>query len=142
MPAEPPVLLIVDDSDNDVFLATRALRSVRADLDVRQAAHGADALSYLRRQGAHADAPLPDLILLDLNMPVMRGEQFLTELRSDEQLRHLVVIVMSTAEDPTTIRDAYTLGANGYLVKPMGYFELKEQMGRTLSFWFSSAALP
>ena len=113
-------ILVVDDDYADRFMLRRAF--VRAGLggSIAEAEDGEDALDYLRRQGRHADARTPDLVLLDVNMPRMSGAEFLQEVRADPALAHLMIIVLSTSDYEKSIQDMYALGANAYLVKPSG----------------------
>ena len=103
---------------------------------------GVEALGYLRRQGAYATAPRPDLILLDLNLPRMNGRQVLVEVKSDPDLRNIPVVVLTSSSDEENVVKSYDLHANCYIVKPVGFDGLIEVVKSLDQFWLSVVCLP
>ncbi|AFZ69610.1 response regulator [Deinococcus peraridilitoris] len=135
-------VLLVEDSLADVVLMQEAVQESMPHTRLSVAGHGVDALRFLRREASFEDAPRPDLILLDLNMPLKGGLEVLSDLRDDPELRSIPVLVLSTSDRREDVERAYDLGANTYLVKPRdlpGFFALMQQMN---DYWFRSARLP
>ncbi len=118
-----------------------ALESIGAPRNVYVANDGEEAVAFLRRTGAYEDAPRPDVILLDLNMPRMDGRQVLA--RSDDpELRSIPIVVLTTSQAPTDILSSYSLHANAYVTKPMNLDGLTEVVRRIDHFYAKIAALP
>jgi len=113
-----PEVLLVDDNPADAALAREALEQSPYPCRVRETVNGDEALALLRRQGRFADSALPDVVILDLNLPKRSGEVVLSELRSDPSLRQIPVVVFSTSRSNRDIVRCYQLGANCYLSKP------------------------
>lgn len=135
-------ILLIDDDPVDVRLTTEQLANSKLRNRVAWAKDGVDALAYLRREGDYADAPRPDLILLDLNMPRMDGHHFLTEIKNDPDLSPIPIVVVTTSDEDADIIESYRLHANAYVTKPIGL----EQMGKVVraieGFWFEVVQLP
>ena len=110
--------------------------------DLHVASDGVEALAFLRREGKYADAPRPDLILLDLNMPRMDGRTFLVEMRADEKLKSIPVVVLTTSQTDEDIFKSYQLGANCYVTKPVGLDEFTKVVNAIEEFWFTIVRLP
>lgn len=138
----PAELLLVEDNYGDVVLAREAFRNAKISNNVVVASDGEKAMSLLRREGEHADRPLPDLILLDLNLPRMDGREVLQAIKSDPELRRIPVIVLTSSSADIDIHRSYDLNANGYIVKPVDFDQLKEIVSRLEAFWFSIVSLP
>jgi two-component system response regulator len=117
-------VLLVDDDEGDLLMIREALDSGTREHDIHIAHDGEEALEFLRRKGRFADAPRPDLVLLDLNMPRMDGRQVLTLVKADEDLRRIPVVVLTTSRAPADINDSYGLHANAYVTKPMSLDDL------------------
>lgn len=135
-------ILLVEDSPSDAHLAQRAFAESRYASHVSHARDGVEAMEMLRREGPHANFRRPDLILLDLNMPRKDGRQVLIELKQDEQLRRIPVVVLTTSADDQDVAEAYRLGSNSYIVKPVdlkAFFQLVEH---TEQYWFDTCRLP
>jgi CheY-like chemotaxis protein len=138
-------VLLVEDNARDVRLTQRAF--VRAGLshDLRVVRDGDEALAYLQREGAYDDptnAPRPDVILLDLNLPRISGHDMLRRLKQDPRFKQVPIIVLTTSGRPDDVRLAYEAGANAYLLKPVEFArftEIMEQLGR---FWLEIVELP
>lgn len=119
MAAAPIEILIVDDNPGDVLLTKEALRDARIPNEVHVPADGAEALAFLKREGVHADAPIPDLVFLDLGMPRVDGFKVMAEMKADSELRRIPVIVMSSSDAESDLARAYDAQIAAYLVKPI-----------------------
>ncbi len=129
-------VLIAEDNEDHLFLARVALRGLAGvEVEVIAARDGQEALDYLHGVGPHDGRELPDLILLDLSMPRRNGLSVLEELKSDESLRMLPVVVMTSSERPEDVNAAYRLGANSYVTKSKG-------LDAVAQYWTSTSALP
>jgi len=135
-------VLIVDDDLGDVALMENAFaeHSIRSRL--HHAADGAEALAFLRRQEPYQDAPRPDLILLDLNMPRVDGRQVLTEIKADDDLRTIPTIVLTTSSSLSDISASYTAHANAFVTKPINLDEFDRIVIEIRNFYGHTAALP
>ena len=135
-------ILLVEDSPSDAHLAQRALAESSFRSNVSHARDGVEAMEMLRQEGAHADCPRPDLILLDLNMPRKDGRQVLTELKQHAELSRIPVIGLRTSADDQDIADAYRLGSNSYIVKPVDVKAFFDVVEHTQQYWFATCRLP
>ena len=135
-------ILLVDDNEADVRLATEALKAAKVANSIHVVHDGVEALEYLRRQGAYATAPRPDLILLDLNMPRKNGREVLVELKSDPDLRNIPVVVLTSSSDEADVVKSYDLHANCYIVKPVSFDGLIKVVKSLDEFWLSVVCLP
>ncbi len=115
----PVELLLVEDNPGDVRLTQEALKEGTLAVNLSVARDGVEALDFLRHREPFADAPLPDLILLDLTLPRKNGREVLSEIKSDPLLRRIPVLVMTTSRADQDIQKAYSLNANCYITKPM-----------------------
>jgi CheY-like chemotaxis protein len=130
-------LLLVEDSTADAILIREALRRVDVEHDIEIATDGVEALARLRSGG-----PRPDLVLLDLNLPRMDGRAVLAEIKSDEDLRTIPVIVLTTSGAPSDVAFAYAHHANSFVRKPLGLDRLVEAAQAIRDFWLRTATLP
>lgn len=135
-------VLLVEDSADDVELARVACAEISAGVNLHTVGNGRECLAYLRHEGLYATAPSPDIILLDLNMPVMNGYEVLRELEADPALRHHVVIVLTTSSAEQDVLRSSQLKCNAYLVKPTRYAEFVEVLRATFHYWTGVARLP
>lgn len=135
-------VLLVEDSPGDVRLTREALRDANVDIQLHVASDGVEALSFLRRDGDHALAPRPDLILLDLNLPRMDGREVLAWIKADPGLMTIPTIILTTSEAETDILKSYQLQANSYLSKPVRLDEFESLMKSINDFWLTKAKLP
>jgi CheY-like chemotaxis protein len=142
--AETLRLFIADDNPADVRLLMAAIRATShsADLATAVVADGEEALLYIRRQRQYAACPLPDLALLDINMPRVDGFGVLSEIKNDPALRCIVVIMLSGSHNPADVRRAYEGGASAYLTKPESFDGYLEMVSAIAAFWYRSAVLP
>lgn len=138
----PHQILLIEDSPSDAHLAQRALAESRFSSSVQHAKDGVEAMAILRREGPFAASPRPDLIFLDLNLPRKDGRQVLGELRADKNLGGIPVIVLSTSADAGDIADAYRLGGNSYIVKPVDVREFFAVVETAQTYWFETCRLP
>jgi len=139
---KPIEILLVEDSPDDATLTMEALRDGKVTNRVSWVEDGVEALAFLRREGANALAPRPDLILLDLNLPKKSGHEVLAEIKSDPELMRIPVVIMTMSDDERDILKAYNLRANCYITKPV---DLEQFIGVVRSiedFWFTVVKLP
>jgi two-component system, chemotaxis family, response regulator Rcp1 len=133
----PVVILLVEDSPGDVRLIREAFRSADATPNLHVAADGVEAMTFLRRQGEHGDAPRPDLILLDLNLPRMDGREVLALIKQDQDLKTIPIIILTTSEAETDIKRTYELQASCYLTKPSHLEEFERLIATLSDFWLT-----
>jgi len=135
-------ILLVEDSPGDVRLTKEAFHEVDPSIQVHVANDGIEAMEFLRREGAHLNAPRPDFILLDLNMPKMDGREVLSRLKADPSLKTLPTFILSTSKEGRDVVKSYELQANCYLCKPVG-LEAFEKLVRSVNdFWLATVELP
>jgi two-component system, chemotaxis family, response regulator Rcp1 len=135
-------VLLVEDSPGDVRLTREAFREADGALRLHVAVDGVEAISFLRREGVHAAAPRPDLILLDLNLPRMDGRQVLGEIKQDDNLTTIPTVILTTSDAEEDIETVYQLQANCYLIKPVE-FDAFEGLVKSISdFWLTRVSLP
>lgn len=135
-------ILLVEDNAGDARLAREALREARVPNALTWIADGAEALAYLRGEGRHSGARRPDLILLDLNIPRKDGRQVLTEIKSDDRLRRIPVVVLTTSQAEEDVQNAYRLSANCYIAKPVDLDEFMKVVRVIEEFWLTTVRLP
>jgi two-component system, response regulator len=138
----PMTILLVDDDPDDRYLTKEAFNDSPLVYNVHEAVDGEDGLAFLRREGEHADAPRPDLILLDLNMPRMDGRETLAAIKGDPDLRSIPVVVLTTSKAEQDIVKSYELGANSFIMKPVGFESFTEAMRDLSHYWFQTVDLP
>jgi CheY-like chemotaxis protein len=133
-------ILLVEDNRMDVELTLDAFRERHLDNSIHVAANGQEAMDYLLGAGPYADRdtyPLPDLILLDLKMPVMDGYEVLRRIKATPLLKRLPVIVLSSSKEEGDLAMTYDTGANSYLVKPLSFDGFLDVIGRVENYWLS-----
>jgi chemotaxis family two-component system response regulator Rcp1 len=135
-------VLLVEDNEADVRLTREALRESGELVRLSTVSDGEQALAYLRREEGFTDVPRPDLVLLDLNLPRKNGLEVLRELRSDADLACVPVIMLTTSSARRDIVDAYSAGANCFVVKPLELDEFMDLISAIRSFWLGVAQLP
>jgi CheY-like chemotaxis protein len=139
-------ILLADDDEDDRELIRDALPDSDLAQDMKCAVDGQDLLDYLRHQGRWAesgvDAPRPAIILLDLNMPKMDGREALAEIKRDDSLRRIPVVVLTTSKDEIDVFSTYDLGVSSYITKPATFAELTEIMRAWTRYWFEVVELP
>lgn len=138
-------VLLVEDNPRDVRLTQRAFTQAGLPHDLRIVRDGDEALAYLRREGAYGDpseAPRPDVILLDLNLPRMGGDELLRHLKQDPRFKQIPIIVLTTSGRSDDVRQAYEDGANAYLLKPVEFSRFTEVIEQLGKFWLHTVELP
>jgi chemotaxis family two-component system response regulator Rcp1 len=138
----PLEVLLVEDSPGDVRLTKEAFEAANVAVHLNVATDGVEAMAFLRREGIHANAPRPDLTLLDLNMPRMDGRQVLAEIKKDEKLKTLPIVILTTSDSEGDIVKSYQLHANCYLCKPVQLTEFEGLVKSINDFWLTRAKLP
>jgi CheY-like chemotaxis protein len=136
------VVLLVEDEPADVHLTRLAFKEGRLLVDVHDVSDGVEALAFLQREGAYQDAPRPDLILLDLNMPRMDGKTFLQRFKTLEGLRRIPVVILTTSEAESDIVDSYDLGAAGFIVKPVDIDQFIASIQSLEEYWLTLVRRP
>lgn len=135
-------ILLVEDNPADVQLTIEALKDAKVQNHLSVAEDGVQAMEFLRREGKFADAPRPDLILLDLNMPRKNGREVLNEIKLDENLKTIPVVVLTTSEAEQDIIKSYRLNANCYVTKPVDFFQFMKVIKAIEDFWLCIVQLP
>jgi CheY-like chemotaxis protein len=135
-------ILVVDDDDADALMISEALASSERDTTVRRVVDGQEALDYLRREGKFPDAHRPDLILLDLNMPRMDGRETLAAIKTDDALKAIPVVILTTSGATPDIRASYQRRANAYVTKPFGLDDFEDTVRQIDRFYREVAVLP
>ncbi len=138
----PVRILVVDDDPGDVLMIEEALADSDVDKVIDVVGDGQEAMEFLRRTGRHTEALRPDVILLDLNMPRMDGRQVLGEVKGDEDLRTIPIVVLTTSNADTDIVGSYTLQANAYVTKPIDLDDFNDVVRRIDEFFGRVVVLP
>jgi len=138
----PPVeILLVEDNPGDHRLTQEALREGKVYNNLHWVQDGVEALDFLKRRGKHADAPRPDIILLDLNLPKMDGREVLSEIKGDEELRTIPVVVLTTSKAEEDVLRSYDLHANCYVTKPVDLDKFIVVVQSIDRFWLTVVTL-
>ncbi|MCU0916999.1 MAG: response regulator [Planctomycetes bacterium] len=135
-------ILIVEDSPSDAQLTVEALQAAKVANRLSHVEDGVEALRFLRREGPYADAPRPDLILLDLNLPRKDGREVLEELKRDSSLKVIPVVVLTTSRSEQDVLRSYQLHANCYITKPVDFTQFLEVVKTIEHFWLTVVTLP
>jgi two-component system, chemotaxis family, response regulator Rcp1 len=138
----PIDVLLVEDSPGDVRLTREAFREANRAIHLHVAADGVEAMAFLKREGINANAPRPDLILLDLNLPRMDGREVLAEIKGDPNLKTIPTIILTTSDSEADIVRSYQLQANCYLSKPVQLDAFENLVKSINDFWLTAARLP
>lgn len=137
-----PEVLLVEDNEDDVVLTRLAFQRLAWPPRVHHVANGLECLKFLRREPPWTEAPWPDLVLLDLNMPGMSGRATLAAIVADEALRHVPVVVLTTSSREEDVAQMYRLRCSGYVVKPVDLARFFDVIQMVCDYWFSAAILP
>jgi chemotaxis family two-component system response regulator Rcp1 len=138
----PVEILLVEDNAGDVRLAREGLRECKLLNNLSVAEDGVRALSFLRREGVYANAPRPDLIMLDLNLPRKDGREVLKEIKEDDALKSIPVVILTTSKAEEDIVTSYSLHANSYVTKPLAIEQFINVVQAIENFWFTIVKLP
>jgi two-component system response regulator len=142
MPRAPFEILLVEDNPSDVELVQEALAVWKSPTHLSTVDDGEKALDFLHRQAAYAGAPVPELILLDLNLPKKDGLEVLRVIKADNRLSMIPVVVLTTSDREHDVKKAYSMHANCYLTKPLEIDEFIEKVRSIEEFWLNQARLP
>jgi two-component system, chemotaxis family, response regulator Rcp1 len=138
----PVEIFLVEDNPGDVDLTRETLLDSKLLNNMSVVNNGVEAMAYLRREGKYADASRPDLILLDLNLPKKDGREVLAEIKADERLRRIPVVVLTTSCAEKDILETYDLHANCYITKPVNLDQFSAVVKAIEEFWFTIVRLP
>lgn len=138
----PIEVLLVEDSPGDVRLTREAFQEANIAINLNVATDGVEAMEFLRREGDRADAPRPDLILLDLNLPKMDGREVLALIKKDTDLKSIPTVILTTSEAEEDIAKSYNLQANCYLSKPVQLESFESLVSSINDFWLNKVKLP
>ena len=138
----PIEILLVEDNPGDVRLTIEALRDSKVRNNLHVAVDGVDALAFLRHEGRYAEAPRPDLILLDLNLPKKDGREVLAEIKADAILRTIPVVILTTSRAEQDVLRSYELQANCYITKPVDLDQFITVVKSIEDFWLTIVTLP
>ncbi|MDZ4202229.1 MAG: response regulator [Gallionella sp.] len=140
--SQPFDLLLLEDEPADANLVRSALKENHVLCNLHHVLDGVEGLEFLRRQGRYAEVPVPDLILLDLNMPRMNGREFLEAVKADEELKMIPVVVLTTSDVERDVVASYKLGAAGYITKPVDMDQFIAAIRQLDNYWFTLTRLP
>jgi two-component system, chemotaxis family, response regulator Rcp1 len=135
-------ILLVEDSPGDVRLTREALKDAKMHINLHVASDGVEAMAFLNREGEHADAPRPDLILLDLNLPRKDGREVLGEIKNNPLLKSIPVVILTTSASDEDVLRSYRLHANCYITKPVDLDGFLKVIRSIDNFWLSIVKLP
>ena len=138
-------ILIADDDADDQMLIIDALKESRLKNNVQCVENGEELMDYLRNKGKYSDQkkyPTPGIILLDLNMPKKDGREALKEIRADEKLKRIPIIILTTSKAEEDVLKTYNLGANSFITKPVTFIAMVEVMNKLKNYWFEIVELP
>jgi CheY-like chemotaxis protein len=140
-----PSLLVVEDSNEDFEALQRLLGRSSLTIPIQRCVNGDQALAFLYRTGAYADrqrSPRPNLIMLDLNLPGTDGREVLRRIKQDETLKKIPVVIFTTSNNPQDVEACYQFGVNSYIVKPINFSKLKQNIQTIVDYWFEVTTLP
>jgi len=138
----PAEILLVEDSLADIRLFTEALKQCSIPYHLTAIDNGQEALAFLRREGSVGEAPKPDLVVLDLNLPGLNGRQVLTAIRADSALQHLPVVILTSSTAPQDVHELYRICANCFVTKPLDIDQFFFVVRTTIEFWLGVATIP
>lgn len=136
------IVFLVEDNKADIRLIEEALKNSSIDYQLVTVRNGVDAMAYLRQEEPYADAPRPNLIILDLNLPKKDGREVLVEIKSDNNLKRIPVIVLTTSRNEDDVQQSYDLNANCFITKSRNLSQLFTIVKRIEEFWLATVTLP
>jgi len=140
--SRPAEVLLAEDNDNDVELTRLGFKRAKLLVNLHRVKDGGECLAFLRKQGEYVNAPTPDLILLDLNMPKVGGREVLAAMQEDEQLKVLPVVVLTTSEQEEEVLKTYQMGCSSFIVKPIDFEQFLRVVRAIGEYWFTVVVLP
>ncbi|MCU7495015.1 MAG: response regulator [Ignavibacteria bacterium] len=139
---ETKFILLVEDNPGDIFLTQQAFRESKTTNIIQVVKNGVECMEFLRKEGRFAGVQMPDMILLDLNLPKKNGREVLAEVKHDDKLKFIPVIVLTSSQNESDIISSYQLNANCYITKPVDYDEFIRIIKSIENFWFTTVRLP
>lgn len=140
--SRPAEILLAEDNDYDVILTREGFKRAKLMVNLHHVENGEECMRFLRREGEYADAPTPDIILLDLNMPVMDGREVLSEIVNDDKLRHLPIVILTTSSEDRDVLNMYKLRCSSYITKPVNFEQFVDVVRSFSNYWFTVVVLP
>ena len=140
--SRPAEILLAEDNENDVELTRQGFKRCRLLLNLHHVKDGEECMAFLRKQGKYSNAPTPDLILLDLNMPRMDGREVLAEIVADETLNAIPVVVLTTSAQDEEIVKMYKMRCSSYIIKPVDFAQFLHVIRSIAEYWFTVVVLP
>ncbi|HCK32625.1 MAG: hypothetical protein CMH32_04510 [Micavibrio sp.] len=141
-PSKAVNILLIEDNEGDIFLTRKAFEKASFSYEIHIARDGEEALDFVFQRGNFAVKPRPDIIFLDMNMPKKDGKDVLKEIKEDESLRRIPVIILTSSKAEQDVLRAYDLHANSYMVKPLDLGKFQETVQAVENFWFKTVVLP
>ncbi|KOP23312.1 response regulator [Hapalosiphon sp. MRB220] len=138
----PIEILLIEDNPGDVELTKIALEDSKISVNLNIVEDGVEAIAFLRREGKYTQVPHPDIVLLDLNLPKKDGREVLAEIKADEKLKRIPVVVLTTSQAEEDVLRVYNLSANCYITKPVDFDQFVKIVQSIESFWFTIVKLP
>lgn len=138
----PAEVLLVEDNEQDMVLTREGFKRAKFLVNLHHVENGEECMAFLRKEGRFADVPTPDLILLDINLPVMDGREVLAEIVKDPGLRHLPVVVLTTSSADEDILEMYKLRCSSYITKPVDFEQFQKLVMELGNYWFSLVIIP
>jgi CheY-like chemotaxis protein len=140
--SRPAEVLLAEDNENDVELTRQGFKRCKLLLNLHHVKDGVECMAFLRKQGKYTTAPTPDLLLLDMNMPLMDGREVLVEMVADETLNAIPIVVLTTSSQDEEILKMYKLGCSSYIVKPVDFDQFLDVVRSIAEYWFTIVVLP
>lgn len=140
--SRPVNILLIEDNPGDIRLTKEVLKDSKVSIDLSVAVDGEEALDFLYKRGEFKEAATPDIILLDLNLPKKDGREILMDVKSDENLRRIPIVVLTTSNTTQDVLDCYNAYANCFICKPVDYDEFLNMIRKIEDFWLTTAILP
>ncbi|MFB2771966.1 response regulator [Pelatocladus sp. BLCC-F211] len=138
----PIEILLIEDNPGDVELTKIALEDSKISVNLNVVEDGVEAIAFLRREGKYTQVPHPDIVLLDLNLPKKDGREVLAEIKADEKLKRIPVVVLTTSQAEEDVLKVYNLSANCYITKPVDFDQFVKIVQSIENFWFTIVKLP
>jgi len=135
-------ILLVEDNEGDILLTLEAFKEIKVKNNIAVVKDGEEAIEFLKKQGQYADRAMPNLILLDINMPKLNGMEVLDFIKKDEKLKKIPVVMLTTSSSESDIAACYEKSANCFITKPLDFGKFLNVVEAIESFWFTIAQLP